>query len=85
MILSIDNGCFLYYVNQDNMAMYHPYFDYERELFDNYLIYPIRGGYKYEHIILFLDYFYMLISSISVLFIEITNYLGNPRIKGGIK
>lgn len=31
------------------------------------------------HIVLFLDYFYMLISSVSVLFIEITNYLWGSK------
>ena len=85
MVLSLDNGLFLYYINEDSMTMYHSYFDYSKDSFDNYLVYPLEQGYEYEHIVLFLDYFYMLVSSISVLFIEITNYLGNFRIKGGTK
>ena len=85
MVLSLENGCFLYIVDKDNVPIFHSYFDYKISSFDNYLIYPIEQGYRYEHIALFLDYFNMLISSISVMFIEITNYLGKKRITGGTK
>lgn len=84
MILSIDNGCFLY-SDSNKRPIYHSYSDYKMELFENCLIYPHELGYKYEHLVLFLDYFYMLISSISVLYLEITNYLGKHRTRCEIK
>ncbi|QOS39377.1 hypothetical protein DYE49_02460 [Treponema rectale] len=84
MILSIDNGCLLY-SDSNNIPIYHSYVDYKMESFENDLIYPHELGYKYEHLILFLDYFYMLISSISVLYVEITNYLGKYRTRCNIK
>lgn len=80
MVLSIDDGCFLYQ-STDHKPMYQSYFDYKKESFCNLFIYPHSLGYNYEHILLFVNYFYLLISSVSVLYIELTEYLGKTRIK----
>ena len=82
MILSIDNGIFLY--NDGNVPIYHSYYDYLKESFKNQFICPHVLGYHYEHILLFVNYFYMIISSISVLYIEMTEYLGVQRGKSSI-
>jgi len=79
MILDLNMGCFLYY--DGARPIYHAYFDYTRPSFKNECILPHEWGYSKEHILLFLNYFYMLISSVSVMDIEITNYLGATRIK----
>ena len=80
MLLSIDDGCFLYRAN-DKKPMYHSYFDYTQERFPNLVIFPSESGYAQEHILLFINYFFMIISSISVMYLEITNYLGASREK----
>lgn len=82
MILSIDNGIFLY--NDGNVPIYHSYYDYSKEAFKNQFICPHALGYHYEHILLFVNYFYMIISSISVLYIEMTEYLGVQRGRSSI-
>ena len=82
MILNIDSCCFLYFDGAH--PMYHAYFNYERDLFKNECIMPNETGYSQEHILLFLNYFYMLISSISIMDLEITNYLGATRPKRAI-
>lgn len=82
MILSIDNGIFLY--NDGDKPIYHSYFDYSKEAFKNEFICPHALGYHYEHILLFVNYFYMIISSISVLYIELTEYLGKWRGRSSI-
>ena len=55
--------------------------DYEKDVFKNECILPDELGYAKEHILLFLNYFYMLISSVSIMDLEITNYLGATRPK----
>lgn len=80
MLLSIDDGCFLYRAS-DKKPMYHSYFDYTQERFPNLVIFPSESGYEQEHILLFINYFFMIISSISVMYLEITNYLGASREK----
>ena len=82
MILSIDNCCCLYF--DGTHPMYHPYFDCTEEPFKNECIMPHKFGYKKEHIVLFLNYFYMVISSVSIMNLEITNYLGATRLKKAI-
>ena len=79
MILDLNGGCFLYY--DGSKPIYHAYFDYTGPSFKNEYIYPHELGYSKEHILLFLNYFYMLISSVSVMDIEITEYLGVTRVK----
>ena len=80
MILSLDNGCFLYCDNK-RTPMYYPYYNYENKRFPNLIIYPSPSGYEQEHILVFVNYFFMLISSISTMHLEITNYLGAQRKK----
>ena len=77
MILSLDGCCYLYF--DDKRPIYHSYFDYSKPAFKNGCIMPNEQGYKKEHILLFLNYFFMLISSVSVMDIEITKYLGATR------
>ena len=77
MILNIDNSCLLYF--DGKYPMFHAYFNYEKDSFKNECIMPHEAGYPKEHILLFLNYFYMLISSISIMNLEITNYLGATR------
>lgn len=79
MILDLNGGCFLYY--DGVKPIYHAYFDYTSSSFKNECIISHELGYSKEHILLFLNYFYMLISSISVMDIEITKYLGITRLK----
>lgn len=79
MILNIDNYCLLYFDGKH--PLYHAYFDYEKDVFKNECILPDELGYAKEHILLFLNYFYMLISSVSIMDLEITNYLGATRPK----
>lgn len=79
MILDLENCCYLYF--DGSRPMYYPYYDYTKEVFKNECIFPHEQGYSKEHILLFLNYFYMIISSVSVMNIEITNYLGAKRIK----
>lgn len=79
MILELNRGCFLYF--DGAKPIYHAYFDYTGPGFKNECILPHELGYSKEHILLFLDYFYMLISSVSVMDIEITKYLGETRVK----
>ena len=82
MILNIDNYCLLYFDGKH--PLYHAYFDYEKDVFKNECILPDELGYAKEHILLFLNYFYMLISSVSIMDLEITNYLGATRPKRAI-
>lgn len=77
MILSLDDCCYLY--NDGTTPMFYAYYDYTIPVFKNSCILPDEAGYEKEHILLFLNYFYMLISSVSVMDIEITNYLGATR------
>lgn len=79
MILDINRGCFLYF--DGSRPIYHAYFDYTEPSFKNEYIFPHELGYSKEHILLFLNYFYMLISSVSVMDIEITKYLDVTRVK----
>lgn len=79
MILDLNGGCFLYF--DGTRPIYNAYFDYKETSFKNEYIYPHEMGYSKEHILAFLNYFYMLISSVSVMDIEITKYLGERRVK----
>lgn len=78
MILSLKDGVFLY-DSEESKPFFYPYISYSKDKFENILIYPSEIGYKYEHIKLFINYFYMCISSVSILFVDITNYLGVTR------
>lgn len=82
MILELNGGCFLYY--DGNGSIYYPYIDYSKPSFKNVYILSHESGYSREPILSFLNYFYMLISSVSVMDIEITMYLGKQRIKKAI-
>jgi len=79
MILDLNNCCYLYF--DGTKPIYHAYFEYDKPIFKNECILPHELGYEKEHILLFLNYFYMIISSVSVMDIEITKYLGVSRIK----
>lgn len=83
MILSLNDGVFLYY-DGEGKVIHIPYFDYNNEAFRHVIIKPSDEGYENEHILLFLNYFYMLISSLSVMYIEITKYLSASRKKSGV-
>ncbi len=80
MILSLKNCCFLYH--DGTYPIYHSYFDYKNDgIFRNECVFPHETGYEKEHILLFLNYFYMVIASVSIMCLEITNYLGAKRKK----
>lgn len=83
MILSLDDCCYAYF--DGYRPIYHAYFDYAKSTFKNECIFPHELGYKKEHILMFLNYFYMIISSVSIMDIEITNYLGSKRITKTLK
>ncbi len=78
MVLSLNDGLCLYHDGK-SMVIYYPYFDYSLPSFRNALVKPCPDGYRYEHIMLFVDYFYMLISSVSVMYIEMTEYISKNR------
>lgn len=82
MILALDSCCFLYHDGE--RPIYYPYFDYTKPAFKNECVISHEYGYNKEHILLFLNYFYMIISSVSVMDIEITNYLGAARTRKAI-
>lgn len=71
MILSLKDGLYLYH--DKVKCIFYSYFKRE-DIHKNVVVLPDDHDMK-EHIILFLDYFYMIISSVSVLFTEITNYI----------
>lgn len=73
MILCINGGCYLY-KDYNNVNIYSCYFKYDEEEFNNCLILPNLVNNKY-HIKFFMYYFYQLISSISVMYIELSNYI----------
>ena len=79
MILSLDN-CLCLYHDGNHRPIFQSYFDYTSESFTNAVAVPSEKGYKHEHILLFVNYFYMLISSVSIMYIEVTNYLSKGRI-----
>lgn len=79
MILSIKNGLFLYYFQKEKKSIYLPYIEYEKPNFPHKFLMPAKDAYENEHILTFINYFYMIISTISVMFFEITNYLGASR------
>lgn len=79
MILSLEN-CLCLYHTGDNRPIFTPYFDYSLPSFDHAIVQPIEKGYPHEHILLFVNYFYMLISSVSIMYIEVTNYISQGRI-----
>lgn len=82
MILSLDNGCFMY--NIDSWPICYPYINYKTTKIVNEVIMPHVAGYDKEHILAFINYFFMAISSVSVMYLEITKYLGEQRIKATI-
>ena len=84
MILSLNDGCFMY-SEENGRPFFHPYVNYNKDTYLNGMIMPVAEGYDKEHILLFIDYFFMIISSVSVMFLEITNYLGSRRAKKFLK
>ena len=78
MILSIDDGCFMY---SNGKSIFNSYFNYDEDCFVNELLVPHVLGYNYEHILIFINYLFMLISSVSILYVEMTEYLGSKRPK----
>lgn len=78
MILCVDRLCSLYHDGQ--RPIYLPFYK-SNVLHKNCLVFPIDGGYRYEHIMVFLDYFYMLISAITIKYIEFTHYISSQRNK----
>lgn len=83
IILSLDGKCFAY-KDYDKHNIYYPYYHYG-EKFVNICISPSPNGYEYEHILGFLNLFFMLISDVSIMYLEITYYLGSKRISRTIE
>lgn len=79
VILSLDDGAFLYHDLQNKMFTYFAYYHYDGPVHAHSFIYPCEDGYNREHIMTFLNFFSNTISSISILFADITNYLGGQR------
>lgn len=77
MLLSIKDGVCLY--RDNSKVIFLPYWKYADSTHKHAMIIPSETGYEYEHILLFVNYFYMQISSVSVLFIEMTTYLSASR------
>ncbi|MDD3085393.1 MAG: hypothetical protein PHU32_05915 [Candidatus ainarchaeum sp.] len=86
MVLSIEDGLLLYH--DGKKMIFYPYWklgEFNKNVFmnpiNNITQIPHVQISKYEHIILFLNYYNILISSVSIMYIEITNYLGSRRAK----
>ena len=71
MILSLNDGIYLYHDTEKSIYLSY----WKRGNLHRNIVEKPNGYDTKRHITLFVDYFYMLISSVSVLFIEITNYL----------
>lgn len=80
MVLSLKDGVCLYY-DDNGKIIYYPYWNYANDINKHSMVSPNETGYKYEHILLFVQYFFMQISSVSILDIEITTYLSPSREK----
>ena len=78
MILSVEQLCSLYH--DGIRPIYLPFYKSD-VIHKNCLVFPVEVGYKYEHIVAFLDYFYMLISSVTIMYIEFTTYIYPRRLK----
>lgn len=78
MVLSLSD-CLCLYHDGNSRPIYFPYFDSSEPHFDHALVIPINTGYEHEHVLLFINYFYMLISSVSVMYIEFTHYISQGR------
>lgn len=78
MVLSLSN-CLCLYHDGKNRPIYFPCFDPSKSRYEHALVVPIDTGYEHEHILLFVNYFYMLISSVSVMYIEFTHYISQGR------
>jgi len=91
MILSINDGTMMY-KDDNNKFMFYPFMN-NKKLY-NSLLQPFNSNIdfsnsnikcnKYEHIIGFLNYMYMGTSTTSILYPEMTNYLGTMRAKSSI-
>ena len=79
IILSLQDGCCMYFSGE--RLIYYPYFDYQKDAFINSFVLPHPFGYFAEHILIFINYFFMIISDVSILYQEITTYLGETRPK----
>lgn len=95
MILSIYDGTIMYKeIKEKNRFIFYPYINNEKLL--NSILQPVKSEYiinfngtniqcnKFEHIIGFLNYLYMGVSTTAIMYPEMTNYLGNTRIKRSI-
>ncbi len=86
MILSINDGTFMYR-DENNKFMYYSFINGKK--LHNTLLQPFKTNIcisnshirynKYEHIVGFLNYMYMGTSTTSILYPEMTNYLGTMR------
>lgn len=79
MVLSLKDGVCLYH--DGKKIINYPYWNYADNSHKHVMIVPSETGYKYEHIVLFVNYLYMQISSVSTMFIEMTTYLSASRDK----
>ena len=96
MILSIKDGAVMYKgFPKEHQFMFYPYINDKKLV--NSILQPFMSQYnvkiednsniqynKYEHIIGFLNYLYMGTSTTAVMYPEMTNYLGEMRIKNSI-
>lgn len=80
MILSLNDGLCLYHDGKSKV-IYCSYFDYSKPAYRHVLLKPNEKGYEHEHVMLFVDYFYMLVTSTSVMYIEMTEYISQRREK----
>lgn len=91
MILSVNDGTLMYRVIEDNKYMFYPVMGkYElknciiQSLDSDDKVNFVKNNIldnKYEHIVSFLNYMYQGTSTTSILYPEMTEYLGNIRVK----
>jgi len=70
MILCLDDKCLLY---QAKKKICYPYIQYDSDLLKNSIVKDTNK--INEHILLFLDYFCMAVTSVSTFYVDFTNYL----------
>lgn len=74
LILSVDNGLFLYYTEKDNKLIYYPYIVYNENFIHHFAL-PGKFHYDKDHILLFVNYLSSVISNVSILDVDMTHYL----------
>lgn len=83
LILSLNDGLFMYHSEKDQRSLYYPYLNYN-DNFNNEFIEPNQLTFDKEHILTFINFLSAAISNVSILDVDMTHYLGEYRLKNFI-